>query len=173
MGNSVGTIYYGKMTETPIGDLWLACSERGLVAVNWGNEHEKLLKYLTKNLKAPVEENPRRLEIASTQIREYLNKDRRRFTFQIDWSLLRSFQREALLATFAIPYGQTTTYGDLAQQLGRSRSARAIGRAEATNPMPLVIPCHRVLGADGKLRGYGGGLEIKRWLLQMEGAVLA
>ena len=173
MGNSSGTIYFGEMTKTPIGDLWLACSERGLVAVHWGNEREKLLKYITRRLKAPVEENPRRLERASSQIREYLDGDRKRFTIQIDWSLLRSFQREALLATFAIPYGQTTTYGELAQQLGRPRAARAIGRAEATNPMPLVIPCHRVLGADGKLRGYGGGLEIKKWLLQMEGAVLA
>lgn len=173
MGISIGTIYYGSVTETPIGDLWLACSGRGLVAVNWGNEHENLLKYLTKRLKAPVEENPRRLEVASNQIREYLNGDRKRFTFQIDWSLLRPFQREVLLATFAIPYGQTTSYGDLAHQLGRLRSARAVGRAEATNPMPLVIPCHRVLGADGKLLGYGGGLEIKKWLLQLEGAVLA
>lgn len=174
MANVAGTVYFGKMSETPIGDLWLACSERGLVAVSWNNEREKLLKYLTKRLKVAVEENPRRLAVAESQIREYLDGERKRFSFQIDWSLLRSFQREALLATFAIPYGQTTTYGDLAQQIGRPRAAaRAIGRAEATNPMPLVIPCHRVLGADGKLRGYGGGLEIKMWLLQLEGAVLA
>ena len=87
--------------------------------------------------------------------------------------MMRSFQREALLATFAIPYGQTSTYGEIAMQIGRLRSARAVGRAEATNPMPLVIPCHRVLGSDGKLRGYGGGLDIKKWLLRLEGAVLA
>jgi methylated-DNA-[protein]-cysteine S-methyltransferase len=173
MGNSSGMIYYGKMTKTPIGDLWLACSDRGLVAVEWDRSHEKLLTYLTRRLKSPVEENPRRLERTITQLREYLVGERKQFNIQIDWSLLRPFQREALLATFAIPYGQTTTYGDLAQQIGRPRSARAVGRAEATNPMPIVIPCHRVLGADGKLRGYGGGLEVKKWLLQLEGAVLA
>jgi methylated-DNA-[protein]-cysteine S-methyltransferase len=173
MGISSGTIYYGKMTETPVGDLWLACSERGLVAVEWDSAREKLLAYLTRRLKSPVEEDPRRLERATRQLREYLDGTRKQFNIQIDWSLLRSFQREALLATFAIPYGHTTTYGDLAQQLGRPRSARAIGRAEATNPMPIIIPCHRVLGADGKLRGYGGGLHVKKWLLQLEGAVLA
>ncbi|MBT7071520.1 MAG: methylated-DNA--[protein]-cysteine S-methyltransferase [Anaerolineae bacterium] len=131
------------------------------------------MAYLTRRLKSPVEEDPRRLERATRQLREYLDGTRKQFNIQIDWSLLRSFQREALLATFAIPYGHTTTYGDLAQQLGRPRSARAIGRAEATNPMPIIIPCHRVLGADGKLRGYGGGLHVKKWLLQLEGAVLA
>ncbi len=173
MGNSSGTIYFGKMTETPVGDLWLACSERGLVAIEWNREKDHLLAYLTRRLKSPAEEDPRRLELATSQLREYLAGERKQFSIQIDWSLLRPFQREALLATFAIPYGQTTTYGNLAAQIGRPHAARAIGRAEATNPMPLVIPCHRVLGADGKLRGYGGGLEIKKWLLQLEGAVLA
>ena len=173
MVHATGTIYYGKVSKTPLGDLWLACSARGLVALKWENEGEKLLHYITQRLKAEVEENPRRLALAASEMREYLSGRRKRFSIQIDWSTLRSFQREALLATYAIPYGQTTTYGELAQQLGRPRSARAIGRAEATNPMPIVIPCHRVLGADGKLRGYGGGLEIKKWLLQLEGAVLA
>lgn len=171
--NPASMIYFTQMKATPLGELWLACSERGLVAVQWESNRAKLLDYLTRRLKASVEENPRRLAHTASQLREYLDGKRRQFSIQIDWSLLQPFQREALLATFAIPYGQTTTYGNLAQQIGHPRAARAVGRAEATNPMPLVIPCHRVLGADGKLRGYGGGLEVKKWLLQMEGAVLA
>ena len=167
------TIYFSNVKDTPIGEIWLACSERGLVAVEWDSKRSELLDYLTRRLKSPVEENPRRLTHTTSRLREYLAGKRRRFTIAIDWSLMRPFQREALLATFAIPYGQTSTYGEIAAQIGRPRAARAIGRAEATNPMPLVIPCHRVLGSDGKLRGYGGGLEIKKWLLRMEGAVLA
>ena len=170
---TVGTVYVGPVRETPIGDLWLACSERGLIAVEWGSSKTKLIRYLEKRLKASVEDNPRRLALAASELREYLYGKRKQFSIQIDWSGMPAFQRQVLLATYAIPYGQITTYGDLAQQLGRARSARAVGRAEATNPMPIVIPCHRVLGADGKLRGYGGGLEIKKWLLKLEGAVLA
>jgi len=167
------TIYFSKVQDTPIGEIWLACSDRGLVAVQWESRRSELMDYITRRLKSPAEEDSRRLTHAANQMHEYLDGIRRKFTIPIDWSLLRPFQREALLATFAIPYGHTSTYGHLAMQIGRPRAARAVGRAEATNPMPLVIPCHRVLGAKGKLRGYGGGLEIKKWLLQMEGAVLA
>jgi len=170
--SSKSTIYFSNVKDTPIGEIWVACSERGLVAIEWESRRSELLDYLTRRLKSPVEENPNRLTHTANQLHEYLTGKRRQFTIKIDWSLMRSFQREALLATFAIPYGQTSTYGDLAAQIGRPNAARAVGRAEATNPMPLVIPCHRVLGADGKLRGYGGGLEIKKWLLQLEGAVL-
>ena len=84
--------------------------------------------------------------------------------------ILTGFQRLALQATFAIPYGRTATYAEIASQLGNPRLARAVGRAEATNPMPLVLPCHRVLGTDGKLHGYGGpgGIGMKEWLLALE-----
>ncbi len=169
-----GKIYFGKVRDTALGDLWLACSDLGLVALEWDCAQSELLRVLEKrHPKADLEENPRRLALAANELREYLDGKRKRFSVQIDWSGMLPFQRQVLLATYAIPYGQTSTYGELAQQLGRPHAARAIGRAEATNPMPIVIPCHRVLGADGKLRGYGGGLEIKKWLLCLEGAVLA
>ena len=171
--SATATIYFSKVKDTPIGEIWLACSTRGLVAVEWDSKRTELLEYLTHRLKSPVEENSRPLTHIASQLREYLVGKRRRFTIAIDWSMMRPFQREALLATFAIPYGQTTTYGNIAAQIGRPNAARAVGQAEATNPMPLVIPCHRVLGANGNLRGYGGGLELKKWLLKMEGAVLA
>ncbi len=174
MANSpAATIYFNSLKDTPIGEIWLACSERGLVAVEWETNRAKLLDYLTRRLKMSIEENPHKLTKIAQELNEYLAGERRQFTIEIDWSWMRPFQREVLLATFAIPYGQTSTYGKISEQIGKPRSARAVGRAEATNPMPLVIPCHRVLGAAGKLRGYGGGLAIKKWLLQMEGTVLA
>jgi methylated-DNA-[protein]-cysteine S-methyltransferase len=104
------------------------------------------------------------------QISEYLLGERETFDLLIDWSGLTPFQEKALRATFDIPYGEVKTYGEIASQLGNPRAARAVGRAEATNPMPLVIPCHRVIGADGGLHGYGAGqgLETKAWLLKLE-----
>jgi methylated-DNA-[protein]-cysteine S-methyltransferase len=104
------------------------------------------------------------------QISEYLLGERETFDLPIDWSGLTPFQEKALRATYDIPYGEVKTYGEIASQLGNPRAARAVGRAEATNPMPLVIPCHRVIGADGGLHGYGAGqgLETKAWLLKLE-----
>jgi methylated-DNA-[protein]-cysteine S-methyltransferase len=98
---------------------------------------------------------------------------RRYFDLTIDWSVIRSqFQRKALQAVLEIPYAQTRTYAQIAAQIGFPLAARAVGRANATNPMPLVIPCHRVVGSDGTLHGYGGvgGLHTKAWLLKMEAA---
>jgi methylated-DNA-[protein]-cysteine S-methyltransferase len=107
---------------------------------------------------------------ALEQLAEYLAGSRRQFTLPLDLSHQTSFQHQVLLLTAQIPYGQTSTYKDLAIQAGRPGSARAVGRVQATNPLPLVIPCHRVLGSDGSLHGYGGpgGIKLKAWLLQLE-----
>jgi O-6-methylguanine DNA methyltransferase len=168
-------VYIGSSGETPLGNLWLAASEIGLVAVEFDMNRDEFTGYIQRRCKCASKSAPRRLAEAADQLREYLAGQRNAFTLPIDWSVLRPFQRSALEATFAIPYGETRTYGELAHQIGHPRAARAVGRAEATNPMPLVIPCHRVVGADGKLHGYGGGagLPTKEWLLQLEGAVLA
>ena len=104
------------------------------------------------------------------QIQEYLSGERTTFDLEIDWTLITPFQRQVLELQLAIPYGETRTYGQLASQLGKPRAFRAVGRAGATNPVPLIIPCHRVVGSDGSLRGYGapGGIQTKAWLLALE-----
>jgi methylated-DNA-[protein]-cysteine S-methyltransferase len=109
------------------------------------------------------------------ELREYLNGNRTTFTIPIDWSWFTPFQCQALQAVFRIPYGETRTYIEIAREINRPLAYRAVGAANAMNPMPVVIPCHRVIGADGKLHGYGGGegLPTKEWLLRLEGAVMA
>jgi methylated-DNA-[protein]-cysteine S-methyltransferase len=165
----------GILRNTPLGDLWVAVSEQGLVAIEWSQDEAEFGAYLARRFKRPVHSNPEKVALSLRQLDEYLRGARKSFDMPIDWSLLRPFQRHVLELVFAIPYGQTRTYGDIAQEIGNPRAARAVGRANATNPMPLVIPCHRVIGTDGKLHGYGGGqgLPTKEWLLQLEGAVLA
>jgi len=168
-------LYTGVLQESPLGDLWVASTDYGLIAIEWSQDEADFGIYLTKRFKRPSQPDFAKVAPALQQLDEYLRGERKAFHLPIDWSLLRPFQIQVLQIVFAIPYGQTRTYGDIAYEIGNPRAARAVGRANATNPMPLVIPCHRVIGADGKLRGYGGGegLPTKEWLLKMEGAVMA
>jgi methylated-DNA-[protein]-cysteine S-methyltransferase len=105
---------------------------------------------------------------------EYLHGDRQAFDLPIDWSSLPASQAEVLRLVDQIPFGQVRTYGQIAVALGKPGASRAVGNANAHNPLPLIIPCHRVMGADGNFRGYGGpgGIPTKAWLLQKEGALL-
>jgi len=170
MGKKKDIIYVGKEIDTPVGPVWVALSEAGLVAVELSDEPEYLIKLLPKLGYKQVVSDRGKTRAALLQIREYLHGERQKFEIPIDWSGLTPFQEKALRATWAIPYGETSTYGEIASQLGKPNSARAVGRAEASNPMPLVIPCHRVLGKDGGLHGYGAGkgVETKAWLLALE-----
>ena len=167
-------IYLGELNNTPLGNLHLAASDLGLLAVEWAVSRPELDSYL-RRLGRPVEANARKLRLYTKELLEYLEGKRRKFTFEIDWPALSPFQRKAMQAVYAIPYGETRTYAGIAAQIGCPHAYRAVGRANATNPMPLVIPCHRVIGTDGKLHGYGGGagLPTKEWLLKMEGALLS
>ena len=161
-------IYFGELNGTPVGDLRLAVSDQGLIAVEWANTQPDFDSYLR-----PFETDA--VMPYAVQLGEYLGGQRRAFTFQINWAIFRPFQKEALQAVFRIPYGETRTYSEIAAEINRPRAYRAVGRVNATNPMPLVIPCHRLIGTDGKLHGYGGGegLPTKEWLLKMEGAMIA
>ena len=161
-------IHFGELNGTPVGDLRLVASDQGLVAVEWAGsqlDFDSYLRPFEADVVAPY----------TDQLREYFEGNRREFTFQINWAIFRSFQRDALQAVFKIPYGETRTYSEIAAQIHRPHAYRAVGRANATNPMPIVIPCHRLIGIDGKLHGYGGGegLKTKEWLLRMEGAMIA
>ncbi len=170
---SASPIYLGELNNTPLGDFRLAASDFGLVAVEWAESQLEFDAYLYK-LKRPCQPNVKKIAPYVKELREYIEGRRTAFTIPIDWTLFRPFQREALQAVFRIPYGETRTYSEIAEQINRPHAPRAVGRANATNPMPLVIPCHRVIGTDGKLHGYGGGegLPTKEWLLKMEGAVI-
>jgi methylated-DNA-[protein]-cysteine S-methyltransferase len=116
-----------------------------------------------------IYDESRTLEVIN-QLADYLNGTRRQFSIAIDFSSLTPFQVEVLRITSQIPYGETRTYQEIAVQMGKQHAARAVGRVEATNPIPLIIPCHRVLGSDGTLHGYGGpgGIKLKAWLLDLE-----
>jgi len=167
-------LYTGELNGTLLGDLRLAASDFGLVAVEWTESQPEFDAFLER-LKRPILPNERRIKPYAKELGEYLQGHRQAFTIPVDWTIFRPFQREALQAVFRIPYGETRTYAEIAAQINRPLAYRAVGRANATNPMPLVIPCHRVIGTDGKLHGYGGGegLPTKEWLLKMEGAVIA
>ena len=166
-------ILIGNVKTSRLGEVWLAASERGLVALEFGVSRQTFEATVRKQTKRETEYAPSRLSDATRQVKEYVEGKRRAFDLTIDWSVLSSdFQRAALQAVLSIPYGQTRTYAEVAAQIGHPNAQRAVGRANATNPIPLVIPCHRVIGSDGKLHGYGGagGIKTKEWLLKMENA---
>ncbi|MBI2757731.1 MAG: methylated-DNA--[protein]-cysteine S-methyltransferase [Chloroflexi bacterium] len=166
-------IIIGSIKSTPLGEVWVAVSEHGLVTVEYGVSRKVFEANVRKQTKRDIEYSPKQVETIVKQIKEYLDGKRRGFDLTIDWPVLASdFQRDVLRVVFSIPYGQTRTYADVAAQIGHPFAFRAVGRANATNPMPLIIPCHRVVGSDGKLHGYGGkgGIKTKAWLLKMEGA---
>ncbi len=160
----------GTISLDPLGEIWVAASPNGLVALEFPTTREKFSAGLIARFGAQLEFAPQNFAAALEQLREYLAAARREFSLPIDWGRMGVFQQAALRETLKIPYGQTRSYGELAATLGKPRAARAVGRAEATNPLPLIIPCHRVLGADGGLHGYGAGegLPTKTWLLNLE-----
>ena len=121
---------------------------------------------ITKN-KAQTQNTP---TAAINQVEEYFAGKRQSFTLPIDWQQFTDFQIDVYRAVISVPFGQTRTYGQIAAQIGRPKAARAVGAANAANPLPIIIPCHRLVGKDGTLRGYGGkgGIKTKQWLLDLE-----
>lgn len=158
--------------ETPVGRLWLATTEAGVCRLGLPNETwEAFVAALRRVGDEMVEDRAALLPLA-TQLREYFAGQRRAFDVPLD---LRGsdFQRAVWAELRAIPYGSVVTYGQIAQRLGRGpAAARAVGAAVGANPVSIVVPCHRVVGADGALTGYGGGLEMKTALLRLEGVLL-
>lgn len=168
------TISLGELNGTPLGDFRIAVSDLGLVAIEWADAQPELDQYL-QHLKSMLISNQKKVAPYAKELKEYLLGKRTAFTIPIDWTPFTAFQREALQAVFRIPYGETRTYIDIAREIDRPHAYRAVGAANAMNPMPIIVPCHRVIGMDGKLHGYGGGegIPTKEWLLKLEGVVFA
>jgi methylated-DNA-[protein]-cysteine S-methyltransferase len=158
------------VAESPVGDLLVAVNERGLCRIAY--RPDEGLDELAEDFGARVLRIPRRLDLVRRELDEYFAGDRRDFDLKLDLSPVPAFQREALTELAKVPYGQVTTYGTLAARIGKPRAARAVGGAMNRNPIPIVLPCHRVVGASGSLVGYGGGLDRKELLLRLEGARL-
>lgn len=156
---------------TPVGELLLAATEQGLVRVAYAQEdHEQVLADLARRISPRVLLAPARLAPAVQQLEEYFAGTRTRFELPLDRSLSHGFRRLVQEHLPAIGYGSTQSYGAVARSVGRPQAVRAVGTACATNPLPVVVPCHRVLRSDGGLGGYIGGLEAKTALLDLEAA---
>jgi methylated-DNA-[protein]-cysteine S-methyltransferase len=160
------------MADSPVGPLLVAASERGLCRISYDPEPERELEWLARAFGARVLRSPRPLEEARRELDEYFEGERRDFDLRVDLSPLPAFQRAVLEELALVPYGRVDTYGGLARRIGKPRAARAVGGALNRNPIPIVVPCHRIVGAGGKLVGYAGGLERKQTLLGLEGAIL-
>jgi methylated-DNA-[protein]-cysteine S-methyltransferase len=156
--------------DSPVGTLLLAATPRGLACVSYSqfrNEDETLSR-LAARLSPRVIEAPARLDDARRQLDDYFAGRLTDFSLPIDWSLVGDFGRRVLGRTAEIPYGSVSTYRDIARAIGSPRAARATGNALGSNPMPIVVPCHRVVASGGKIGGYTGGLERKELLLTLE-----
>jgi methylated-DNA-[protein]-cysteine S-methyltransferase len=165
-------VYIGMLSSSPIGPMWVAISDRGVVAVDWSITQADFNRHLQRRIHTYVVYDEACTAEPLRQISEYLAGIRRQFNLTLDLSAMSPFQLQVLQLTADIPFGQTSTYKEIATTLGNPRAARAVGRVEATNPIPLLIPCHRVIGSDGNLHGYGGpgGIILKAWLLTLEQA---
>lgn len=157
-------------TKSHIGTIRVAATQRGVCKIALGKETAvDFFGWLERHVGHAPRQSDRSgiVGLALDQIAEYLGRYRREFDLPLDVHGT-DFQRHMWAAVAAIPYGETRTYADIAQLIGKPKAVRAVGAANGANPLPLVVPCHRVIGSDGSLTGYGGGLDVKRKLLDME-----
>ncbi|MGH8824202.1 MAG: methylated-DNA--[protein]-cysteine S-methyltransferase [Jiangellaceae bacterium] len=159
-----------RTIETPVGTLLLAATDRGLVRVAYGRDHDKALQALAEKVSPRVLSAPARLDGAAREIDEYFGGTRRTFDVPLDFRLATGFRLGVLTHLPEIPYGHTESYAQVATATGHPNAVRAVGTACATNPLPVVVPCHRVVRSDGSFGGYVGGSDAKRTLLTLEGA---
>ncbi|HYJ22225.1 MAG TPA: methylated-DNA--[protein]-cysteine S-methyltransferase [Solirubrobacterales bacterium] len=159
-------------TDSPFGPLLLASTPKGLVRVGLPNQDaDELLVDLATRVSPRVLEAPARLEETRRELDLYFEGRLTEFELPLDWQLSKDFRRKVLREIARIPYGQTRNYTQMARGAGNERAVRAAGTACGTNPIPLVVPCHRVLRSGGALGGYGGGLPMKEELLRLEGVL--
>src|SRR3954447_18288751 len=161
------------VVDSPVGPLLVAATKRGLVEIGFDGDEQIdfLLGRLAAKLSPRVLEAPAKLDPVRRELDEYFDGKRRDFDVPIDWSLTRGFTRRILRATAKVPYGAVSTYRQMATKAGNERAVRAAGNALGANPIPIVVPCHRILRTGGSLGGYGGGVLRKQFLLRLEGAL--
>jgi len=158
------------LADSPVGDLLVAVTDRGLCRIAY--RPDAALDELAVDFGARVLRIPKRLDRVIRELDEYFDGKRREFDLETDLSPVPAFQQQALRELARVPFGQVTTYGALAAKIGKPGAARAVGGAMNRIPIPIVLPCHRVVGSNGKLVGYAGGLDRKEQLLRLEGALL-
>lgn len=161
-------ITFGELSETPLGPISFMAGDHGLQRL----EFSPLQKLKNGLNKANSEPSLRGLQVVGAlleELNEYFFGIRKTFSVLLDWNGIVKFQYDVLQLTASIPLGEVSTYGEIAAQLGRPGAARAVGQALHNNPMPILIPCHRVIATNGELRGYAGGVEGKSFLLELEG----
>jgi methylated-DNA-[protein]-cysteine S-methyltransferase len=160
------------LVDSPIGSLLVAASPRGLCRISYDADPEREVEQLGRTFGLRVLRAPKPIDAARRELEEYFEGTRREFDLPLDVALVADFNRLVLRELARVPYGEVVTYGELAARSARPRAARAVGMVMNRNPLPIVLPCHRVIGANGKLTGYAGGLERKETLLRLEGAIL-
>ena len=160
------------LVDTPLGTLLVAATDAGLVRISFDPEPDRELDQLSRLLGTRILRVAKPVDDVRRQLDEYFERRRTEFDLALDLRLSADFSRRVLEELSKVPYGETTTYGALAARAARPRAARAVGTVMNRNPIPIVLPCHRVVGSTGSLVGYGGGLERKEQLLTLEGALL-
>lgn len=165
-------VAYDVLDDTPVGKLLVGVSERGLCRVHFDPDPELELEDLARRFGPRILRAPAALDGVRRELDEYFEGRRHAFDLALDLHAAPEFHQRVLAELARVEYGHTTTYGALAARVGSPKAARAIGTVMNRNPIPIVLPCHRVVGASGSLTGYGGGLDRKEWLLRLEGALL-
>lgn len=165
-------LYYDILPSTPFGPIYVAVSDTGIAALGFDRSEAKFVARVQERYRSRVERSPSRLERVVLQLKEYLTSERDTFDLELDLRFLTPFQRMVLDAIQDVPPGETISYGGLAHRIGKPKAARAVGQALGSNPIPIIIPCHRALASDGSLGGYSGrgGVRTKQALLELEGA---
>lgn len=169
------SIYYDVIEDTHFGPIYVAAGPHGLVSVDFGVSENEFLDYLYKQVGGEPRHSPKKVERYKAEIRGYLLGEQEAFDLEVDLSPLTDFQRRVLEEARRVPRGQVATYAEIAERIGSPKAARAVGQALRRNPVPIVVPCHRVVNSDGTLGGYGGKLGNRRKveLLKLEGVVFA
>jgi methylated-DNA-[protein]-cysteine S-methyltransferase len=160
------------VVESPLGSLFVAVTDRGLARISYDADQEAEVERLARSYGVRVLRSSAPIEPARRELDEYFEGKRRSFDLPLDLAQVADFNRLVLRELARVPYGEVVTYGELATRAARPHAARAVGTVMNRNPLPIVLPCHRVIGANGKLIGYAGGLERKETLLRHEGALL-